>query len=368
MSLSTFDLFKIGIGPSSSHTVGPMRAAERFLREVETLGLLERTGRVETLLYGSLALTGKGHATDKAVILGLCGELPERVDPDAADGIVAAVRESGRLPLLGRRPVAFDEPQDLQLLQRETLTRHPNGMRFRALDGDGNELLLEYYYSVGGGFVLSEREADAGGAPTNVVLPFPFESATELLAKCGADRRPIAALVLENEKSWRDEAEIRAGLLHLWKVMEASIERGCRTAGNLPGGLKVKRRAPAMFEELTRRPEAGLRDQLTVLDWVNLYALAVNEENAAGGRVVTAPTNGAAGVIPAVLAYYHRFVPGANEDGIIRFLLTAAAIGSQVRPRLCSMPISAAFSTCWGVPPITAHNAAAAIELSLIHI
>src|SRR5689334_4332687 len=199
MALSAFDLFTIGIGPSSSHTVGPMRAAERFVRELETLGLLERTARLETLLYGSLALTGKGHATDKAVILGLCGELPERVDPDAADGIVAAVRASGRLPLLGRHTVPFDEVQDLQLLQRESLSRHPNGMRFRALGGDGGDLHLDFYYSVGGGFVLSEREAEGSGvAASNVVLPFPFGSAAELLAHCQAQGRPIAALILEN--------------------------------------------------------------------------------------------------------------------------------------------------------------------------
>ena len=346
MSLSAFDLFKIGIGPSSSHTVGPMRAAERFVRELETLGLLERTARLETLLYGSLALTGKGHATDKAVILGLCGELPDRVDPDAADGIVARVRESGRLPLLGRHVVAFNEVLDLQLLRRETLTRHPNGMRFRGLDGEGNELLLSYYYSVGGGFVLSEREADAGSAASsNVVLPFPFASAVELLAHCRAEGRPIAALILENEKAWRDEAEIRSGLLEIWRAMEGSIERGCRTTGTLPGGLAVRRRAPLMYQELTGRPEAALRDQLTVLDWVNLYALAVNEENAAGGRVVTAPTNGAAGVIPAVLAYYARFVPGASEDGIVRFLLTAAAIGMLYKE---NASISAAEVGCQG--------------------
>ena len=359
MSLSTFDLFSIGIGPSSSHTVGPMRAAERFLRELETLGLLERVARVETLLYGSLALTGKGHATDKAIILGLCGELPDRVDPDAADGMVAAVRRSSRLPLLGQHPVPFAEAQDLQFLQRENLTRHPNGIRFRALDAAGAELLLEYYYSVGGGFVLSEREADAGPAgASNVALPFPFASAEELLTACRAQGRPIAELIFENEKCWRDEAEIRAGLLAIWAAMEGSIERGCRTPGTLPGGLNVRRRAPAMHAELTRRPEAGLRDQLTVLDWVNLYALAVNEENAAGGRVVTAPTNGAAGVIPAVLAYYTRFVPGADQAGIVRFLLTAAAIGMLYKR---NASISAAEVGCQGEVGVACSMAAAGL-------
>ncbi|MFO1046645.1 MAG: L-serine ammonia-lyase [Geminicoccaceae bacterium] len=359
MALSAFDLFKIGIGPSSSHTVGPMRAAERFVRELETLGLLERTARLETLLYGSLALTGKGHATDKAVILGLCGELPDRVDPDAADGIVAGVRASGRLPLLGRHEVPFDEVRDLQLLQRETLTRHPNGMRFRAVDSEGEDLHLDYFFSVGGGFVLSEREAEGGGAgASNVSLPFPFRSAAELLAHCRAAGRPIAALILENEQAWRDEAEVRAGLLEIWRAMEGSIERGCRTTGTLPGGLAVRRRAPLMYQELTGRPEAALRDQLTVLDWVNLYALAVNEENAAGGRVVTAPTNGAAGVIPAVLAYYARFVHGASEDGIVRFLLTAAAIGMLYKE---NASISAAEVGCQGEVGVACSMAAGAL-------
>ena len=359
MALSTFDLFKIGIGPSSSHTVGPMRAAERFLRELETLALLERTARVETLLYGSLALTGKGHATDKAIILGLCGELPDRINPDAADGIVARVRETGRLPLLGRHSVAFDEARDLQLLQREALPLHPNGMRFRALDGASDELLLAYYYSVGGGFVLNEREAEAGAAAaTNVALPYPFHSAADLLELCRRHGRPIAELVLENEKAWREEGEVRAGLLEIWRVMEGSIERGCRTAGTLPGGLKVRRRAPAMYEELVRRPEAALRDHLTVLDWINLYALAVNEENAAGGRVVTAPTNGAAGVIPAVLAYYVRFVPGASEDGIVRFLLTAGAIGMLYKE---NASISAAEVGCQGEVGVACSMAAGAL-------
>ena len=346
MSLSTFDLFKIGIGPSSSHTVGPMRAAERYLRELETLGLLAATARVETALYGSLALTGKGHDTDKAIILGLCGERPEAVDPDAAPRIVAAVRASGRLPLLGFREIPFDEAQDLQFRQKETLTRHPNGIRFRALDAAGTELLLDYYYSVGGGFVMNEREADRGPTAGNVALPYPFHSGAELLEQCRAQRRTIADLILDNEKVWRDEAEIRAGLLHLWATMEGSIERGCRSPDAiLPGSLRVRRRAPAMHQELTRRPEAGLRDQLTVLDWVNLSALAVNEENAAGGRVVTAPTNGAAGVIPAVLAYYVRFVPGASDDGIVRFLLTAAAIGMLYKE---NASISAAEVGCQG--------------------
>ncbi len=360
MSLSTFDLFKIGIGPSSSHTVGPMRAAQRFLRELETHGLLERTARVETALYGSLALTGKGHDTDKAIILGLCGELPDEVDPDAAGGIVAAVRATRSLPLLGRYPVPFDEPRDLLFHQRETLPRHPNGIRFRALDTGGAELLLEQYYSVGGGFVMSDQEAEAGpSAVSNVVLPYPFGSAVELLELCSAHGLAIAELMLANEQAWREPAEIRAGLLRLWAAMEGSIERGCRSGeASLPGSLRVRRRAPSMHAELTRRPEAALRDQLTVLDWVNLYALAVNEENAAGGRVVTAPTNGAAGVIPAVLTYYARFVHGASDDGIVRFLLTASAIGMLYKK---NASISAAEVGCQGEVGVACSMAAGAL-------
>jgi L-serine dehydratase len=359
MPLSAFDLFKIGIGPSSSHTVGPMRAAHRFLLELESEAALGRAARVEVALYGSLALTGKGHATDKAIILGLAGELPETVDPDAAERLVAKVRETRELTLLGRHAIAFDEASDLQFRQRETLTLHPNGMRFRAL-ADGGRLLAErYYFSVGGGFVLSEAEAQAGGpAGANVELPHPFRSAEELLRAGRATGLSIAEIVLRNELAWRSEAEVQGGLLAIWRVMEASIERGCRGEGVLPGGLKVRRRAPALYRELTTRPEAALRDQLTVLDWVNLYALAVNEENAAGGRVVTAPTNGAAGVIPAVLAYYTRFVPGASDDGIVRFLLTAAAIGMLYKE---NASISAAEVGCQGEVGVACSMAAGAL-------
>ena len=359
MPLSAFDLFKIGIGPSSSHTVGPMRAAHRFLLDLETRRLLGRTARLETALYGSLALTGKGHDTDKAVILGLSGELPETVDPDAAAGIVAQVRKAGRLRLPANREIAFDEAADLLFLQRETLPRHPNGMRFRAFDADGGLMTEDYYFSVGGGFVLSEAEAMAGGeAGANIALPHPFHSAAELLAIGEIRNMPIADIVMANELSWRDAADVRAGLLHIWQVMEASIERGTRASGILPGGLRVRRRAPLIHHELTSRPEAALRDQLTVLDWVNLYALAVNEENAAGGRVVTAPTNGAAGVIPAVLAYYTRFVPAASDDGVVRFMLTAAAIGMLYKE---NASISAAEVGCQGEVGVACSMAAGAL-------
>ncbi|HEX6737455.1 MAG TPA: L-serine ammonia-lyase [Vicinamibacteria bacterium] len=331
MAISVFDLFKIGIGPSSSHTVGPMRAARLFALDLEAAGLLERIVGLRVELFGSLGATGRGHGTDKAIILGLLGETPEGVSVEAIPDLVGEIRAQHRLPLLKRRPVLFDEGRHLRFL-RESLPFHPNGMRFTALGEDGEEqtaLRTRVYYSVGGGFVVDENAA-AGASPLKeegTALPYPFHTASELLAHCRALGAPVSQVMLENEKAWRPEPEIRAGLLRIWKVMQECVAHGIATDGVLPGGLKVKRRAPDLYGRLIANPEAGLRDPLTAMDWVNLYALAVNEENAAGGRVVTAPTNGAAGIIPAVLHYYHRFVPGATEDGIVRFLLTAGAIG-----------------------------------------
>ena len=360
MSLSVFDLFKIGIGPSSSHTVGPMVAARRFLLELETQGLLDRTARVETSLFGSLALTGKGHATDKAIILGLCGEQPEAVDADKADDLVAAVRQDKEISLLGKRGVAFDEPRDLLFQFGESLPKHPNGLTFRAFDAAEQCLHEANYYSVGGGFVLSDAEADQGDARpgANVSLPHSFCSAEELLAIGEETGASIAEIVLRNETTWREAEETRQGLLSIWSAMEGCIERGCRTEGCLPGGLKVKRRAKSLYDELVRRPEDALKDHLTILDWVNLYALAVNEENAAGGKVVTAPTNGAAGVIPAVIAYYMRFVPGANEEGLITFMATSAAIGMLYKR---NASISAAEVGCQGEVGVACSMAAAGL-------
>ncbi len=357
MVVSVFDLFKIGIGPSSSHTVGPMWAAHRFLRALETAGCLDRAARVQVALYGSLALTGRGHATDKAIILGLSGETPPEIDPDRAEALVATVRAERRVALLGRHPIAFDEAADLLFRRTETMLRHPNGMRFSAFDEAGGLLVEEVYYSVGGGFVVSEAEADAPPA-ANAAPPHAFHSADELLAIGARTGLSIAAIVQANEETWRDAADIHDGLHRIWAVMEACIERGCAAGGELPGGLRVRRRARALHAELTRHPERGLRDQLTVLDWVNLYALAVNEENAAGGRVVTAPTNGAAGVIPAVLAYYTRFVPGATRDGVATFLLTAAAIGSLYKE---NASISAAEVGCQGEVGVACSMAAGAL-------
>jgi L-serine dehydratase len=328
VAISVFDLFKIGIGPSSSHTVGPMRAARLFALDLEASGMLERTEAVRVELFGSLGATGRGHGTDKAVILGLQGHTPEGVDVEAIGDLVGEVRAQHRLPLLGRRRVTFDDGRHLKFL-RESLPFHPNGMRFTALDVEGEPLRSRVYYSVGGGFVVDDNAA-SGQNPIkeeSTALPFPFHTAAELLAHCRKRSMPVSQVMLDNEKAWRPEPEIRAGLLRIWKVMQDCVAHGIATDGILPGGLKVKRRAPDLYGRLIANPEAGLRDPLTAMDWVNLYALAVNEENAAGGRVVTAPTNGAAGIIPAVMHYYHRFVPGANDDGIVRFLLTAGAIG-----------------------------------------
>src|SRR5688572_8257929 len=306
MAVSVFDLFKIGIGPSSSHTVGPMRAAARFCqRWLDEGGVLDRVARVRCELFGSLALTGRGHGTDKAVLCGLEGEMPDAIDPDSIPARLARIRESGRIRLLGRHEIAFDEKADLVFNKRQKLPYHSNGMRFSAYDAEGNELATRDYYSVGGGFVVNQDEAaDDRIVADTTPLPQPFHSGDELLAICARTGKTIAQVMFDNETSWRSEAEIRERLLAIWKAMQDCVARGIREGGTLPGGLHVKRRAPELFAGLRDRPEAALRDPLTILDWVNLYALAVNEENAAGGRVVTAPTNGAAGIVPAVLHYY----------------------------------------------------------------
>ncbi|SCK22221.1 L-serine ammonia-lyase [Vogesella sp. LIG4] len=328
MAISVFDLFKIGIGPSSSHTVGPMRAARQFIARLEKDGQLSATARVKSEMFGSLGATGKGHGTDTAVLLGLAGELPDLVDTDAVPQMLATIRADKAITLLGQQRIAFNEAEDLLLYKRKALPYHPNGMIFEAFDADGNSLSKRAYYSVGGGFVVDEAAIDAGFVPPGVTeLKHPFKTGAELLALCQREGKSISQIMLENELAWRSEDEVRAGLLQIWQVMQSCVQRGCSHEGILPGGMKVKRRAADLYRKLTNAPEAALRDPLTVMDWVNLYALAVNEENAGGGRVVTAPTNGAAGIIPAVLHYYARFVPNASEDGVVRFLLTAGAIG-----------------------------------------
>ncbi|MFI1838848.1 L-serine ammonia-lyase [Streptomyces olivaceoviridis] len=324
MAISVFDLFSIGIGPSSSHTVGPMRAARMFARRLRNEGLLEQAAAVRAELYGSLGATGHGHGTPKAVLLGLCGDSPRTVDVETADARVEAIKAEGRIRLLGEHEIAFDFGRDLVLHRRKALPYHANGMTLWAHDADGKELLSKTYYSVGGGFVVDE---DAVGADRikldDTVLKYPFRTGDELLRLTKETGLSISSLMLENERAWRSEEEIRAGLLEIWRVMRACVERGMSREGILPGGLKVRRRAAVSARQL--RAEG---DPLAhAMEWITLYAMAVNEENAAGGRVVTAPTNGAAGIIPAVLHYYINFVPGADEDGVVRFLLAAGAIG-----------------------------------------
>ncbi|MFT3665372.1 L-serine ammonia-lyase [Piscinibacter sp.] len=363
MAVSVFDLFKIGIGPSSSHTVGPMRAARLFALRLQAEGQLAAAARVASHLYGSLGATGKGHGSDKAVLLGLMGHEPDTVDVEAIPALLQAARTARSLTLLGAQPIAFDEKADLVFHRRESLPFHANGMRFAAFDAAGALLAERSYYSVGGGFVVSDEVAADGTrqkvvAPDTTVLPHPFHSGAELLALAERERCGIAELMRRNERHWRGDAEIDAGLLSIWGVMQACVKRGCENDGTLPGGFKVRRRAPGLYRQLCANPEAALRDPLQVLDWVNLYALAVNEENAAGGRVVTAPTNGAAGIVPAVLHYYARFVPGSTERGVIDFLLTAAAIGILYKE---NASISGAEVGCQGEVGVACSMAAGAL-------
>jgi len=327
MTISVFDLFKVGIGPSSSHTVGPMKAARMFAEGLRDDGLLPQVRTVRVCLYGSLGLTGKGHGSDKAVLLGLEGELPATVDVDAIPARLEAIARRGTVRLLGEHEIGFTVAEHLEFNRKKQLSYHPNGMRFTACDGDGTVIRERAYYSVGGGFVADETGTGSPlAAPDTCVLPYPFTTAAELLTHAANSGLPVSGVMLENEKALgRTAAQVQAGLGDLWQVMRACVERGCATDGMLPGGLKVQRRAPRLFRQLTCEPNSD--DPLRAMDWVTLYALAVNEENAAGGRVVTAPTNGAAGIIPAVLHYYDSFVPGASPQGVTRFLLTAAAIG-----------------------------------------
>jgi L-serine dehydratase len=371
MAVSVFDLFKIGIGPSSSHTVGPMRAARLFTARLRNDGLLQRTARARAELFGSLGATGKGHGSDKAVLLGLAGHEPDTVDVDAIPALLEAMRRERALLLAGMQRVAFDEKSDLAFHRRQSLPLHPNGMRFTAFDAAGAELASRTYYSVGGGFVLGDELAADGErqkaiVPDTTQLAHPFHSGAQLLARCREQGLSIAQLVRANERvlarRGASDADIDTALLRIWQVMQACVQRGCRTEGVLPGGFKVRRRAPELHRALTSNPEAALKDPLQVLDWVNLYALAVNEENAAGGRVVTAPTNGAAGIVPAVLHYYARFVPGATDSGVVDFLLTAAAIGMLYKE---NASISGAEVGCQGEVGVACSMAAGALAAVL---
>ncbi|MCI0141503.1 L-serine ammonia-lyase [Arthrobacter bambusae] len=326
MALSVLDLFSIGIGPSSSHTVGPMRAAKRFTDGLESSGQLAATVRVQAELFGSLGATGRGHGSDKAVVLGLQGQSPETVDTSTADDQVAAAALDAELRIAGHHRVDFNWDEDVVLHRRKSLPAHPNGMTFRALDHAGEVLRERSFYSIGGGFVV---DGDASGSDKVVAdsteLPHPFTTADELLAICAREDMSISDVMLANELVWRSEAELRERLLQIWAVMRECVDNGCAAEGILPGGLNVKRRAPSLFKTLTA--DTAVSDPLRAMEWVNLFALAVNEENAAGGRIVTAPTNGAAGIVPAVLHYYTKFVQGADDDGVVRFLLAAAAVG-----------------------------------------
>jgi L-serine dehydratase len=355
--LSALDFFTIGIGPSSSHTVGPMRAARRFALALDREEKLEGTARVRVELFGSLGATGKGHHSDWAVMLGLEGEEAEKIEPDTIPSRIDRIRADGKLNLLGLCAIPFGPP-DVVFHRLRSLPKHPNGMIFRALDAEGAELLARSYYSVGGGFVVGETtSSQAPPMPTREErVPHPFTTGDELLGRCASTGLSIGALMLENERTWSSEREITARLLEIWRCMQDCVRRGCEREGTLPGGLSVTRRAPALHRKLAG--DARASDPLVVLDWVDLWALAVNEENAAGGRVVTAPTNGAAGVIPAVLHYYARFVPGADDAGVVRFLLVAGAVGMLYK---MNASISGAEVGCQGEVGVACSMAAAGL-------
>ncbi len=351
-------MFKVGIGPSSSHTVGPMRAAEAFCHLLTSNGLFEQTTHITTELFGSLGQTGKGHGTGKAVILGLLGFTPENVPVSEVDTMLAVIQKSERLNLLQLKEIAFPNEGAIVFHRRKTLPKHANGMTFYAYNSD--KLLLETtYYSIGGGFIVEdsdfEQQKKENIAQQQLDAPYPFSTAAELIAQCNDNNFRISTLMLKNETAFQQEKIIRDNLLHIWQVMQDCIENGINTEGVLPGGLKVHRRAPALFQRLQNERNT---DPMQVMDWVNLYALAVNEENAAGGRVVTAPTNGAAGIIPAVMMYFHKFVRPLDNDSACRFLLTAAAIAILYKK---NASISGAEVGCQGEVGVACSMAAGAL-------
>ncbi len=358
MSLSVFDIFKIGIGPSSSHTMGPMNAAREFVELLDARGLLDSTSQVSVQLYGSLALTGRGHCTDRAVLLGLEGHRPDTIDSNAVEPALQRIRTAGRIRLLGRRDIAFDEPLNLLLHMDQVLPGHSNGLRFTAQDADDAILAREEYYSIGGGFVVQAGAAGAGSA-ARPAPPFDFASGRELLELCRRQGLDVHELMVARERTWYDDAEWRKRLGRIWQVMQACVSRGFESRGLLPGVLGVRRRAPKLYRQLMNADPSG---PMHALDWVNAYALAVNEENAAGGQVVTAPTNGAAGIVPAVLHYYRRFEPGADEEGVLRFLLSAAAIGMLYKQ---NASISGAEMGCQGEVGVACSMAAAGLVSAL---
>lgn len=359
MAVSVFDLFKIGIGPSSSHTVGPMRGAHLFCQQLEHRQLLTQTATIKTEMFGSLAHTGKGHGTDKAVILGLSGYAPDTIDPDIIEDVLSYIDKHKFIQLTTKHKIKFDYKKHLKFHKRKTLPLHSNGMRFSAYDNDNNELLSKDFYSVGGGFIIShDKLAQKEIIEDTTTLPYSFKSGEQLLALCKSNNLTIAEIMYSNEKIWLSKHRINKQLDNLWTVFKACVNRGLNSTGILPGGLKVNRRAPELFNALRDKPQAALRDPLTILDWVNLYALAVSEENAAGGRVVTAPTNGAAGIIPAVLHYYYHFCPQANIQGVRNFILTAGAIGMLYKE---NASISGAEVGCQGEVGVACSMAAAGL-------
>ncbi len=364
MKTSLFDLFKPGIGPSSSHTMGPMRAARRFVVELSGTGFLAPTASLRVELYGSLALTGLGHGTDRAILLGLSGEEAATIDPASIEPKLEEIRRSGRLVLLGTHAIPFREPDHLLFLRDQmyppgSTTQHPNGVRFTAFDAAQHLLLTRTFFSIGGGFIVADGEQTAPVPASAAALPWSFSSAAEMLRLAAGAGLTVAELMLANESAQRTHAEVRAGILHIWSVMQACIERGMTTEGILPGGLSVRRRAPRLAARLRQK---GSADPLAPLDWVTVFAMAVNEENAAGGRVVTAPTNGAAGVIPAVARYYCDFIPGADEDGVLRYFLTSAAIGVLYKE---NASISGAEVGCQGEVGVACSMAAGGLAAAL---
>ena len=372
MHISVFDIFKIGIGPSSSHTVGPMRAARRFAERLAADHQLATTVRVKAELFGSLGFTGRGHGSDKAIVLGLQGEEPATVDVDSIPARIAHVEKNRLVRLLGQRDVALDPAVDLVFHRRDKLPLHSNGMRFVAYAADESVIVERVYYSVGGGFVVDHAGAPADGSmpADQIAVPYPFNSGADLLRLATEHGMAVSSLMFENEKAHLSEAEVRRRVSEIWQAMDACVKRGCEREGILPGGLKVKRRAAALHRRLKSDPSGAPEmeggsvrwrsgtDPLVIMDWVNLFALAVNEENAAGGRVVTAPTNGAAGIIPAVLMYYRRFLPNADDEGTLRFLLTAAAIGTLYKK---NASISGAEVGCQGEVGVACSMAAGAL-------
>lgn len=360
MAISIFQLFSIGIGPSSSHTVGPMRAANRFVQTAQEKHLIELAEKIEIDLYGSLALTGKGHGTDLAVLLGLEGEHPETIDPDTTEKRTSAIKEVRHLRFNGEKKVAYE----LTFHKDKQLPFHPNGMKISLFDQDSQKLLEKTYYSIGGGFILAHEEVaeDRHLGEEDNSVPYPYRTAKELLNHCEEQKKTIAEIVMENEKVWRSESEVVSGVLNIWNVMKACIDRGCRQEGILPGGLKVHRRAASLLKSLERQKKEGRVHPAQVMQWVSLWALAVNEENASGGRVVTAPTNGAAGIIPAVLKYYLHFLEEASDEGIVKFMLTAGAIGILYK---VGASISAAEMGCMGEVGVACSMAAAGLTAAL---